>query len=115
MLHTLHPSLGGMYIHESFPGWLDLKSWRVGKYLGEATNISVGHVADGMALDLDFIRKIFELPERDRANLAFVVVSSQVLGRVQIEKLRQAFENGTADISQTLIRGFNSARRRWVH
>lgn len=115
MLHTIHPSLGGMYIHESFPGWLDLKSWHVGKYLGEPTNISVGHVTDGMALDLDFIRKIFEQPERGRDSLAFAVVSSQVLGRVQMERLRQAFENGTADISQTLIRGFNSAGRRWVH
>lgn len=104
-----------MYIHESFPGWLDLKSWHVGKDYGEATNISVGHVADGIASDLDFIRKIFEYTERGRGNLAFAVVSSQVLGRVQMERLRQAFENGTADISQTLIRGFDSAGRRWVH
>lgn len=104
-----------MYIYESFPGWLDLKSWHVGKDYGEATNISVRHVADGMALDLDFVRKIFEQPERDRGNLAFVVVSGQVLGRVQMERLRQAFENGRANISQTLIRGFNSAERRWVH
>lgn len=59
MLHTIHPSLGGMYIHDSFPGWLDLKSWHVGNGHGEATNISVGHVADGIALDLDFIRRIF--------------------------------------------------------
>lgn len=108
-----------MYIHESFPGWLDLKSWHVGKDYGEATNISVGHVADGMALDLDFIRKIFEYTERGRGNLTFAVVSGQVLGRVQMERLRQAFENGTADISQTLIRGprldRDSAGRRWVH
>lgn len=68
-----------MYIHDSFPGWLDLKSWQVGNDYGEATNISVGHVADVMALDLDFIRKIFEYTERDRGNLAFAVVSSQVL------------------------------------
>lgn len=56
--------------HTSFSRWnvhprvfsrvVDLKSWHVRKYYGEATNISVGHVADGMALDLDFIRKIFE-------------------------------------------------------
>lgn len=103
-----------MYIYESFSGWLDLKSWHVGKYLGEATNISVGHVADGIALDLDFIRKIFEYTERGRGSLAFAVVSGQVFGWVQMERLRQAFENGTADISQTLIRGFNSAERRWV-
>lgn len=115
MLHTIHPSLGGMYIHDSFLGWSDLKSWHVGNDYGEATNISVGHVADGMALDLDFVRKIFEQPERGRGNLAFAVVSSQVLGRVQMERLRQAFESGTADISQTLIRGFDSARRRRVH
>lgn len=43
--------------------------------------------------------------ERDRGNLAFAVVSSQVHGRVQMERLRQAFENCMADISQTLIRG----------
>lgn len=94
---------------------VDLKSWHVGKYLGEATDVSVGHVADGMALDLDFIRKIFEYTERGRGNLAFAVVSSQVLGWVQMERLRQAFENGMAGISQTLIRGFDSAGRRWVH
>lgn len=99
-----------MYIHESFPGWLDLESWHVGNDYGEATN-----VADGLALDLDFIRNIFEYTERGRGNLAFAVVSSQVLGRVQMEKLRQAFENGTADISKTLILGFDSAERRWLH
>lgn len=104
-----------MYIHESFSEWLDFKSWHVGKDYGEATNISVRHVADGIALDLDFIRKIFESTERGRGDLAFAVVSGQVLGRVQMEKLKQAFENGTADISQILIRGFNSAERRWVH
>lgn len=84
-----------------------MKSWHVGEDYGEATNISVGHVADGIALDLDFIRKIFEYTEHGRGNLAFAVVSSQVLGRVQMEKLRQAFENCMADISQTLIRGFD--------
>lgn len=96
-----------MYIHESFLGWLDLKSWHVGNDYRQPTNISVGHVADVMALHLDFIRKIFEYTERGRGNLAFAVVSSQVLGRVQMERLRRAFENGTADISQTLIRGFD--------
>lgn len=60
MLHTIHLSLSGMDIHDSFLEWLDLKSWHVGKDYREATNISVGHVADGIAVDLDFIRKIFE-------------------------------------------------------
>lgn len=82
--------------------------WRGYQYQCEARGRLYG-------LDLDFIRKIFEYIERDRGNLAFAVVSSQVLGRVQMERLRQAFENGTANISQTLIRGFNSAGRRWVH
>lgn len=95
-----------MYIHDSFPGWLDLKSWHVGKYLGESYQYQCGARGRRYGLGFGLYRKIFESTERDRGNLAFAVVSSQVLGRVQMEKLRQAFENGTADISQTLIRGF---------
>lgn len=111
-----HTPFSRLNVHpRAFSRVVDLKSWHVGKDYGEATNISVGHVADGKALDLDFVKKIFEYTERGRGNLAFAVVSSQVLGRVQMERLRRAFENGTADISQTLIRGFNSAKRRWVH